>query len=268
MLRTRILTALVLAPSVLAAIYYLPALGYGVLFLLITAAACIEWGQLCGLGDPARPFLSLLPYLLGYLCFGAAVLLVPELQRSVMGAALLLWVLLGWRVLRFDPEQARARVYRADALAGYLIIGAAFAALLQLRSTGGAPLVFLALLIVWLADIGAYFAGRALGRRKLAPRVSPGKTWEGAIGGMVLATAAISGILWYTSAFDLRWLPLLLLVVCVSIVGDLFESTLKRRAGVKDSGRLLPGHGGLLDRIDALLPALPLLAMVLGLVGQ
>lgn len=267
MLRTRILTALVLAPSVLAAIFYLPALGYGVLFLLITAAACLEWGQLCGLGDPARPIRSLIPYVLGYLAFGAAILWLPPLRMPVLSAALLLWLGLAWRVVRFEPDQARAGRYPADAAAGYLIIGAAFTALLELRSMGQAPLVVLALLIVWLADIGAYFAGRAFGRRKLAPRVSPGKTWEGALGGMLITVLLISLLLWFMRVFEPRLVPLLMLVVAVSIVGDLFESTLKRRAGVKDSGRLLPGHGGLLDRIDALLPALPLFTLSLRLLG-
>jgi phosphatidate cytidylyltransferase len=118
---------------------------------------------------------------------------------------------------------------------------------------------------VWAADIGAYFAGRRFGRRKLAPAVSPGKSWEGALGGLA---CALFVSLAFAHALAVPWgAPLLLftvLVAVLSIFGDLFESVLKRTAGVKDSGGLLPGHGGVLDRLDALLPALPLAALGLG----
>jgi phosphatidate cytidylyltransferase len=132
--------------------------------------------------------------------------------------------------------------------------------------------------IVWVADIGAYFSGKAFGKRKLAPAISPGKSWEGAIGGgiavLVLSTLAIvlaADTPWLQDTFAVRlqshkgWLVtvvLLVLITAASIVGDLFESMLKRRAGMKDSSNLLPGHGGVLDRIDALVPVLPLAALV------
>ena len=127
--------------------------------------------------------------------------------------------------------------------------------------------VLLVLLLVWIADTGAYFAGRAWGRRKLAPGISPGKTWEGAIGGTagVLVYAIILG----TFIEGLFWVPYLLaaaLLAVLSIVGDLFESAAKRQAGVKDSGTLLPGHGGILDRIDSATAALPAAALLLPLV--
>jgi phosphatidate cytidylyltransferase len=140
----------------------------------------------------------------------------------------------------------------------------------------GVPFVLSLLLVVWLADIGAYFAGKAFGRHKLAPAISPGKTWEGAIGGwlavLVVATVAIlvhafeptlySALLERLGA--IRTLVALTILVAFSVVGDLFESMLKRQAGVKDSSGLLPGHGGVLDRIDALLPVLPLAMLLLG----
>jgi phosphatidate cytidylyltransferase len=132
--------------------------------------------------------------------------------------------------------------------------------------------------LVWIADIGAYFSGKAFGRRKLAPTISPGKSWEGAIGGglAVLLIASVSIVAapsapWLQDSFAVAlhtrfgWtgaLPVLLLLVAASIVGDLFESQLKRRAGLKDSSSLLPGHGGVLDRIDALIPVLPLAALI------
>ena len=126
------------------------------------------------------------------------------------------------------------------------------------------------LAIVWLADIGAYFAGKAFGRRKLAPTISPGKSWEGAIGGwlaVLLLGAICAASPMLTDTFAARatrawgWLAvaaILTLLAAASVAGDLFESQLKRRAGVKDSSKLLPGHGGVLDRIDALIPAVPL----------
>jgi phosphatidate cytidylyltransferase len=132
---------------------------------------------------------------------------------------------------------------------------------------------------VWIADIGAYFSGKAFGKRKLAPSISPGKSWEGAIGGAiaVLALASLSIILaggaapWLQDSFAFRlqarfgWaaaLLVLLVIVIFSVIGDLFESQLKRRAGMKDSSNLLPGHGGVLDRVDALIPVLPMAALI------
>jgi phosphatidate cytidylyltransferase len=141
------------------------------------------------------------------------------------------------------------------------------------------PLYLLSVMaLVWIADVGAYFSGKAFGKRKLAPSISPGKSWEGAFGGAiaVLLTATLSivfasGTPWLADTFAVRlqaemgWplaLAILALVVAASVVGDLFESLLKRRAGIKDSSNLLPGHGGVLDRIDSLIPVLPLAALI------
>jgi phosphatidate cytidylyltransferase len=130
-------------------------------------------------------------------------------------------------------------------------------------------------LLVWAADVGAYFVGKAIGRRKLAPTISPGKSWEGAIGGaeLVAVIASVAGIThwfaptWFSYELDQRGavtaLALTILLVAASIGGDLFESLLKRQVGMKDSSRLLPGHGGVLDRIDALLPVFPLAALLI-----
>ena len=131
--------------------------------------------------------------------------------------------------------------------------------------------------LIWFADIAAYFTGRAFGKRKLAPAVSPGKTWEGAVGGVVAAaiwttaTVAVPGS--FGDILARQWsLPVVFLLACllaaISVVGDLFESLLKRRAGVKDSSRLLPGHGGVYDRIDALLPVAPVAILLTGTVFQ
>jgi phosphatidate cytidylyltransferase len=148
---------------------------------------------------------------------------------------------------------------------GIVLLLPVWLALIQLRQAG--PLALLAIMaVVWLADIGAYFAGRSLGKHKLAPSISPGKTWEGAIGGGV--TVLVYGLLLSsrlpaTLAGNLPLLlVLLVLLTAISILGDLFESLLKRQAGLKDSSRILPGHGGVLDRIDSLTSTLPLVALV------
>jgi phosphatidate cytidylyltransferase len=150
---------------------------------------------------------------------------------------------------------------------------AAWTALVQLYLALGAWFLVSLMALIWCADIAAYFAGKAFGRHKLAPRVSPGKTWEGAVGGVVAATLWVFVSRWWPGSFGdvlaSQW-PLwgvaiiAVLLAALSIVGDLFESLLKRRAGVKDSSQLLPGHGGVYDRIDALLPVAPIALLLSG----
>jgi phosphatidate cytidylyltransferase len=131
----------------------------------------------------------------------------------------------------------------------------------------GEEWILFAFMLVWMADIGGYFFGRRLGRTKLAPHVSPGKTWEGALGGLVLSVVvAIAGAVWFALPVE-RFLPLCLAVVAFSIVGDLTESLLKRYAGMKDSGSVFPGHGGVMDRIDSVTAAAPLLYFGLTTLG-
>jgi phosphatidate cytidylyltransferase len=185
------------------------------------------------------------------------------------------WVLAGPYALLRKPALA-AHAWRAFLLfAGIVVFLACWHAVVDARMRGVAFVLSL-LLVVWLADIGAYFAGKALGRHKLAPSISPGKTWEGAVGGwlaviVIGAIAAATGFYAPTvfTAFvgHLGWdrsFVALSVLVAFSVVGDLFESLLKRQAGVKDSSGLLPGHGGVLDRIDALLPVLPIALLMLG----
>jgi phosphatidate cytidylyltransferase len=156
----------------------------------------------------------------------------------------------------------------AGAAAGVIVLLAAWVAIVALHARS--PwLVLAAMAIVWIADIAAYFAGRRFGRRKLAPAISPGKTWEGvwgalgavAVYALVLAAAAPAAMVPAGPAATLALVAFLPLVAAISVVGDLYESLLKRQAGVKDSGALLPGHGGVLDRVDALLAAMPFAAL-------
>ncbi|MFK7914040.1 MAG: phosphatidate cytidylyltransferase [Pseudomonadales bacterium] len=259
-LKTRLLTAVVLAPLVVAAIYWAPMWLYGLVFIGVTAAGAWEWGALVGLDSLAQR----VGHLALFLLLAAVIYLEPGLRVPLMAVAASFWLLALVRVLQFTGNETLAGVNWLDALLGLIVVGGAFAALMTLRSQPqGAHWVMLALLLVWLADIGAYFAGRRFGRRKLLPTVSPGKSWEGVIGGMVVTLAVVLGALALWGQPLLPWLVAVPLLVLVSVLGDLFESTLKRRAGVKDSGTLLPGHGGMLDRIDAQLSVLPLFALLL-----
>jgi phosphatidate cytidylyltransferase len=169
--------------------------------------------------------------------------------------------------MRAVSGPARSGVFAVVAVA------AAWAALVRLYLLYGAWLLVSLLALVWFADIAAYFVGKAFGRHKLAPRVSPGKTWEGAVGGVAAATLWVVAGYWLPGSFGdalaARWpwwavVVVGILLAALSIVGDLFESLLKRRAGVKDSSRMLPGHGGVYDRIDALLPVAPVALLLLG----
>jgi phosphatidate cytidylyltransferase len=178
------------------------------------------------------------------------------LQKEIFALAALFWMLVAplwmWRGVRAD------QVTWIGA-AGFAVLVPAGLAMLALK-----PLeVLLVLVLVWIADSAAYFVGRAWGRRKLAPSISPGKSWEGALGGLVgaAAYAIICGIFISRIAWA-AFLASALLLAMVSIVGDLFESAVKRQAGVKDSGSLLPGHGGILDRIDSATATLPLAALL------
>jgi phosphatidate cytidylyltransferase len=192
--------------------------------------------------------------------FLALYLSGAAIDRAVFGMAAVFWLLIAPLWL--------ARGMRTDREDGLLIAGLMVILPAALAMTALEPHRLLAVLVlVWVADSAAYFVGRAWGRRKLAPAISPGKTWEGAAGGV--AGALVYAIICKRFFDDVDWVPYLAaaaLLAVLSIVGDLFESAAKRRAGVKDSGALLPGHGGILDRIDSATAVLPLAALLLALV--
>lgn len=272
MLRERVITAIVLLALLIPALLAPSPLPFELLTLVLMAAAGWEWGRLCGMAST--------PSVLSGLALGATLsalgpLWEVEVPHAVWGAVTALWVVGGALTLRAGPEGFRAFSVPVRFVAGWLLIGAAWAAFVAARARG---LWFLGSVcgLVWAADIFAYFVGRAVGRRKLAPTISPGKSWEGAIGGLAAALVlAILGALAAPRSGNLfavlyqHWGFVGMLVACaalvaLAIVGDLVESLAKRAAGAKDSSRLLPGHGGVLDRIDALLPVVPAsLALVL-----
>ncbi|MBP6513976.1 MAG: phosphatidate cytidylyltransferase [Steroidobacteraceae bacterium] len=264
MLLQRILTAIVLAAVLALVLLALPASVGGVCLTILLCAGAWEWSAFAGQ--------SRAPGRLAYVAAVAvAMALLWQLAARNELLVVLLWVTLAWWVCAFAwMLLAHTRVTRlAAGVAGVLTLAPAWLALVTLNFSGarGPQYVLFAFLLVGCADVGAYFAGRKFGHTKLAPKISPGKTWEGVLGGFVLsAVAATGGAAW----FDLPaagFLPLCAAVVAISIVGDLSESMFKRAAGLKDSGRILPGHGGVLDRIDSLSAGAPLLLLGLTWLG-
>ena len=271
MLRTRVITALVLVALLLPSLFLLPPAYWALLAAVFIGVAGWEWGGLLGLGDLRRLFLG------GTLtAFCAAVSLLAPAAMGVGGSggeASSAWVVATylvaagfWGVL--VPFWLRAKWHLPHGLAGiltgFVVLFPTWLALVHLRIPG--PGVLLAVLaVVWMADVAAYFSGRAFGKRKLAPSISPGKTWEGAIGaavGVVLYGLALRiGFAFAPVSLPL-WVFCLLGVTAVSVGGGLFVALLKRRAGIKDSSNVLPGHGGVLDRIDSLTSTLPVVAFL------
>jgi phosphatidate cytidylyltransferase len=260
-LRKRIVTAVVLAVVLVVVLLLLPPIATVALVTVLVLAGAWEWSAFLRAPMPARFFYVLAIIVL----LGLSWRLSAEANGTsrVMAVAAVWWLAaLAWII--FAPT--RVAPWSA-ALAGALALVPAWLALVRLRLDldHGALWTLFALVLVWVADIGAFFFGRRYGSVRLAPRVSPGKTWEGVLGGMALsAPVAILGGYW----FDLPLMTFLLLclaVVAFSIVGDLTESMLKRFAGVKDSGTLFPGHGGVMDRIDSVTGAAPVL--FLGLIA-
>jgi phosphatidate cytidylyltransferase len=260
MLKQRIVTAIVALIALLLALFVVPPVGTRIIIAALMLVAAWEWAGFLGLTNSWMRLLYvvLLGTLGGCLWFS----LDPAYVSMAMKIALLWWsVAFAW--LFFYPTA----IPTAFAwLAGALVIIPAWLALDRLY-LGGTETLLVMLGIVWAADIGAYFAGKRFGRVKLAPQISPGKTWEGVIGGM-LAVSALAITVALTAGLDLLVvLPLCLAVAVISIVGDLTVSIFKRNAGLKDSGKLFPGHGGVLDRIDGVTAAAPVFVFCLSLAG-
>jgi len=258
MLKARILTSLVLIPLFLAALFYLPEMYWALLMLVIITIGAWEWASMNRLGGrgwvyPAVTF-----------AVGVLAVAVTDTSYVFIQQHLLFWGLLASAIFWtfFVPIWLSGR-FRIRNLVGVAVIGwviliptwLAFVSLHRIK-----PELLLALLVaVWIADSAAYFAGKRFGRHKLAPKISPGKTWEGVLGAWL--AVSVYGLVLCSTLGITPWIILGLWGITVlSIMGDLLESLVKRHAEVKDSGRLLPGHGGVLDRIDGLTSSLPLAA--------
>jgi phosphatidate cytidylyltransferase len=271
MLRTRVITAVVLLALVAAAGAWSEVALLGLCAVLV-AIAMHEWMQLAGCGRVGSAGAALA---YGAILVGTSMLELRVSDSATAAASLaacVIWCALAAAIAA--AERGRFRIGRGGSMVlAAVLLSAGWLALASLLHRGAQWLVSV-LAVVWIADVAAYFTGRALGRHKLAPRISPGKTWEGVWGALACVTAvafAVHGAwpqarVWSNRVMsELAWpvaLACLWAIVALSIVGDLFESLLKRQAGVKDSGRLLPGHGGVLDRIDATLPTLPAAVLI------
>lgn len=263
MLKHRLLTAAILIPVFLAALFLMDELGFAVFLTVILVLSLYEWANLSGIQSIAIK--------LAYITFGVAIAVMLQ-YSGLVGQAMFVLVFALWLVVVLRLFQYGKQVHAQEVpvgngplawLDGYFVLLPTVLGLQVLKAEDAyAPLLLLIFFfIIWSADTGAYLAGRTWGKHKLAPAISPGKTIEGLVGGLVgaLMIAALVGILMWELPIEklLLWLLAIALVTLFSVAGDLFESIYKRRAGVKDSGKLLPGHGGVLDRIDSACAALP-----------
>ena len=275
MLKQRVITALVLIALLLPALLAPMAWPFALLSLALIAAAGWEWGRLNGAGKLSIAMGALLAVACAAALWAGWGDTPP---RMAWWLATLVWVLGGTFVLRGGPAHWPAVPVAVRCAIGLVLLWTAWLALAAAK-TIGVNFILSVFCLVWAADIAAYFGGKAFGRRKLAPGISPGKSWEGVWSGMLGALVLAALWLWLDTAFKMDspslytglygrfgvigLVGVVVFLAALSVVGDLFESLVKRAAGAKDSSNLLPGHGGVLDRIDALLPVFPIaMAMV------
>jgi phosphatidate cytidylyltransferase len=264
MLLTRILTAIVLVIVLAIVLFWLPT-GLALAALaLLTLAGAWEWAAFAGLERNA----GRVAYVAGCLVLMTALWGFVSSEggfRCIMTITLLWWMI-AFLWVALAPTRGRPVL---AGLAGLAALAPMWVAMAQLFESGdlGRELLIFALVLGWAADVGAYFGGRRFGRTKLAPRVSPNKTWEGVLGGLLVGSAvAFAGLAWF-GFIAAAFLPLCIAALLASVVGDLTESMFKRQVGLKDSGTILPGHGGVLDRIDSLTAAIPVLSLGLSWMG-
>lgn len=271
MLRQRVITAVLMMAVLLPCLFASSPVPFGVLTLIMISAAGWEWARLNGLVAWLPSLASGAVLALACAVTGAALPAVGE-SGPLWWTGVALWLVGGALVLRGGPQAWPRWPSPARWLLGLSLLWLAWTALAQARVIG-INFLLSVLCVVWAADIAAYFGGRAFGRHKLAPSISPGKSWEGVYAGvlgvLVLAVAWMAAEAQWTLGSSSLFLLLkqrfgwsglavaAVLLAGLSVMGDLFESLVKRAAGAKDSSRLLPGHGGVLDRVDALLPVLP-----------
>jgi len=281
LLKQRIITGLILAFATISAIFYLPLVSFAALLVVIIAIGAWEWGPLMGFDSKTRR----ISFVATTVVLIAAIwsLLTPEglwLNSKELHsyAMALLWLAIAWwglsAFLMFSyPKVSNfwAKHRSVKGVFGLLTLVPAWLACVVIRSNDyqidsyhGAQLLMFLFLMVWSADVGAYFVGKAIGKNKLMPNVSPGKTFEGFLGGVFFACLLVAIAAYnlnFTSEQMVTLLLVTVLITTVSVLGDLNESMFKRQAGIKDSGSILPGHGGILDRIDSLTATAPVFAL-------
>ncbi len=267
MLKQRIITALIIAPIAIACVFFLPLPGFSLFVGSMIAVSAWEWANLAGYSGAARfVYAGFMVLLLGLAWFAPPLMiLVPAV----------IWWSVAFVLVFNYPQMTRIWSHQITrSFIGVVMLVPGFVSLVQLKQQVDSNfLILLLFFLIWGADIGAYFTGRAFGKRKLAPEVSPGKSWAGVWGGLATSLLiSIGMVLWLgkpdlSSGRGLVFLGLCLFIVVVSVLGDLTISMFKRFRGVKDSSALLPGHGGFLDRLDSLLSSGPVFTLFILMFG-
>ncbi|PXX09047.1 phosphatidate cytidylyltransferase [Nitrosomonas ureae] len=266
MFKTRVLTAAVILPLFLSALFLLQDIFWAIVLLALSIIGSREWSRLAGFSVKNTIIFMLLTTLAG----GELLFQMSESIKANVYSVDLIWVyVLSVAFWTIGVPLYLKQAYTIKSpltlmLIGWILLLPTCLALYQLRAIS--PLLLLGFMAtIWISDTAAYFTGKSLGKHKLAERISPNKTWEGVAGALiaVLIYALIWDFWFIEEPLALLLIPLLLLMAILGIVGDLYESLMKRHAGVKDSGSILPGHGGILDRIDALISSLPFAILAL-----
>ncbi len=258
MLRIRFITSIVIAPLIIGAIYYLPSYFFQLLLLLITLLASFEWSRLSQFNRPI--WFVLLLFLA--LMLASSVVKIDLVATAIVLMALF-WLANFVFIIFYPQSKFIWQQVWIKVVSGLLLLVPFFTLSVILQSVVPTQLILLVLLVS-SADIGAYFAGKAFGKHKLVPKISPNKTTEGAIGGILLALMVLITWTFFIGTAWQFWQYLLLFATIVAtIVGDLYISTYKRYADLKNSGNILPGHGGILDRIDSYTAAVPVFALMI-----
>ncbi|MEK6736818.1 MAG: phosphatidate cytidylyltransferase [Pseudomonadota bacterium] len=266
MLKARILTVIVILPLFLAALFYLQDIFWAALLLALTVIGAREWSNLAKFSVRNTILFMILTTLIG----GELLFTLSEAVQHNAYSSSLIWVyilsVIFWIVGAplFLQQSYMIKSPVLWMLTGWLLLIPTCLALYQLRAIS--PLLLLGFMAtIWISDTAAYFTGRSFGKHKLAQTISPNKTWEGVYGALI--AVLMYGLIWdywvVEESLATTLIPLLMVMTTLGIVGDLYESMLKRHAGVKDSGNIFPGHGGILDRIDALTATLPLAILAL-----
>ena len=263
MLKTRILTAAVLMATFIPVLFKLPESYWALVMLVMTLLALREWAQMVGFSSKQNYVYLLISFVIGLYVIGR--MLNNNLHHFfyqsliIFAVVTCFWVLV---VPIWFAKQFKLRGLMLKALLGWLLMLPLWLALVCAKIVDS-KLVLVLLATIWIADSAAYFAGKNFGKHKLAPSISPGKTWEG-VAGALIGVTIFGAILYLVLGIkSIAIFPGLWLVTLLGVAGDLFESMIKRQMNLKDSGSLLPGHGGILDRIDGVIPSLPIAILMI-----
>lgn len=270
MLRLRIITALCMLAVFLPALFFMPPMLFSIATVPLVLAAGWEWSRLAKIRSVAARvgylLLIVISLFVASYWLGLPDTFDPERAQQLLLVAVGVWAFIFLWIQGYPSSAILWSARPVLGLLGLILLAFTWIAIVTILDyESGQWLLLLAVVIIALSDIGGFFAGKYFGKHKLAPIISPGKTWEGFAGGLVLEVILVGSLVWFmfgnVSVIGL-WL-LVILVALYSVLGDLFVSMIKRHSGVKDSGQLLPGHGGVLDRIDGVMAALPMFGLIL-----